>query len=350
MLTETSRIAGHRLQLPSFDPSGFEPISTSISSAPVLQPGTFSKLAEGLKQGAPSRSTTSLYRRRLRSLLETKRTVLCLRPVASLACVLMLAGFVTVDAAAESLDDVAGLTGRQVMERVDERPEGEWVTRRLRMELTDRRGRTRTRDTVGYRRYYGKERRSVLFYTAPANIKDTAFLTWDYPEADRDDDQWLYLPAVRKIRRVSSSDRGDYFLGTDLTFEDLKREGKGNLEEFEHERKTVEEVDGVSCIVVEGLPISDEIARELGYGRVLSYVDPETWMIRRSEFWDPNGNPLKTIHSEGIEEIDGFWTATRIHVQNHKTGHQTRLIFTEVDYVTAVDDSWFETSRLRRGL
>ena len=269
--------------------------------------------------------------------------------VAAVIAALLVGGSLTQDARAESMEAVAELSGKEIMVRVDERPEGEWVTRRLRMELTDRGGRQRTRDTIGYRRYYGAERRTVLFYTEPANLKNTAFLTWDYPEADKDDDQWLYLPAVRKIRRISASNRGDYFLGTDFTFEDIKREGKGYRHDFTHERTGVSEVRGTPCIVIDGQPRTEAIGRELGYSRSLSCVDPATWMILTTELWDIRGNRLKTIRLDRIEEIDGIWTATIIHIQNHKTGHQTRFIFSDVDYKAPVDDKWFETRRLTRG-
>ncbi|MCZ6643693.1 MAG: MMPL family transporter, partial [Gammaproteobacteria bacterium] len=95
------------------------------------------------------------------------------------------------------------LNGEQVMQAVNARDEGERVSRDLRIELTDRRGKIRLQETRGFRRYFGEEKRTVIFYRAPANIRDTAFLTYDYPDAEVDDDQWLYLPALRKVRRIS---------------------------------------------------------------------------------------------------------------------------------------------------
>jgi outer membrane lipoprotein-sorting protein len=242
------------------------------------------------------------------------------------------------------------LTGRQVMEQVVARDEGLQVSRNLTMQLTDRRGKVRTRQTRGFRKYYGEDKRTVLFYLAPANIKDTGFLTYDYPDPEVDDDQWLYLPAVRKIRRISASDRGDYFLGTDFSFEDIKNESKPNLADYQHKRLGEEMVDGIQCIVVEGIPVSDEIANELGYSRVVSRIDPNTWMARRTEFWDTKGNRLKEIRSPKIEQIDGIWTSLEIHATNFKTGHETILTFSDVDYKTEVADRWFETNQLRRGL
>jgi len=242
------------------------------------------------------------------------------------------------------------LTGRQVMEKVVARNDGLQVTRTLTMELTDRRGKTRQRTTYGYRKYFGDEKRTVLFYTAPVNIKDTAFLTYDYADANKDDDQWLYLPAARKIRRISSSNRGDYFLGTDFSFEDIKNESKPDLADYHYERLGTEVVEGVECIVIQGLPVSDAVARELGYGRILVRVDPNIWMPRKTEFWDIKNNPLKTIQTKDIRLVDDIWTSHELYAQNHKTGHSTRFTFSDVDYKAEVKDSWFETRRLRRGL
>ena len=240
-------------------------------------------------------------------------------------------------------------SGDEIAERVNARTEGEHVTRRLRMELIDRRGKKRVRETLGYRRYYGEEKRTVLFYESPKNVKGTGFLTYDYPDAAREDDQWLYLPALRKVRRISASDRGDYFLGTDLTYEDMKKEGKVTLEDYQRKTLGAEQVDGKRCYVVESTPVSEEVAKELGYGRVLGYVDPEIWMTRRSEFWDPKGKRLKTIHTRDIRKVDDIWTAHRLEVENHKTQHKTVFTFSEVDYKAPVRDDVFTERALRRG-
>ncbi|MGO1119733.1 outer membrane lipoprotein-sorting protein [Rhodovibrionaceae bacterium A322] len=242
------------------------------------------------------------------------------------------------------------LSGPAIMEMVVARDEGAWVTRKLVMELTDRNGATRTRETFGYRRYYGEEKRTVLYYTAPANVKGTGFLTYDYPEADRDDDQWLYLPALRKVRRISAANRGDYFLGTDFTYEDMKKENKVALEDYSFTFLHTEDVNGRALLVVEGKPVSQEVAEELGYGRARWYVDPEIWIARRTEIWDVAGNPLKTIDNDSIEEIQGIWTVLDLQVLNHKTQHHTRFIFSDIDYDKEVKDRVFKTSALKRGL
>jgi hypothetical protein len=241
------------------------------------------------------------------------------------------------------------LSGDGVIERVNARDDGEQVSRSLKMELIDRRGKSRVRETVGYRRYYGEEKRTVLFYVSPTNVKGTGFLTYDYPEARTDDDQWLYLPALRKVRRISASDRGDYFLGTDLSYEDIKKESRIATEDYTFSTINTSEVDGHLTYVVEGFPVDKETAAELGYGRVLWHIDPKMWMSRLTEMWDINGNPLKTVHNEEFEYIQGIWTTLKLTAVNHKTGHSTIFAFSDVDYLAPIDDSMFEQRRLRRG-
>ena len=179
--------------------------------------------------------------------------------------------FMSVPAAAAGL-----LDGDEIARRINARDEGLVVSRTLVMELTDKRGKTQVRKTRGFRKYFADGKRTVIFYLSPKNVKDTAFLTFDYPEANRDDDQWLYLPAMRKVRRISAADRGDYFLGTDFTYKDIKKEGKVSLEDYTRRTVGEELIDGHRCYIVESIPVDMDTAPELGYGKVTQWVDPET--------------------------------------------------------------------------
>ncbi len=254
-------------------------------------------------------------------------------------------------ALAPVLVTAAGLPdGDEIARRINARDEGVAVSRLLTMQMTDRRGKTRTRKTRGFRKYYGDEKRTVIFYLEPSNIKGTAFLTWDYPDADKDDDQWLYLPAMRKVRRISASDRGDYFLGTDLSYEDIKLETRVSMEDYRRRTVGEDEVDDHHCYLLEAIPVDRETAKELGYGKVEQCVDSEIWMVRRTRFWDTKGNPLKTVYFRDIRKVQGIWTQHRIEVAHHKTGHRTLFLFSEVDYRHGVDDGLFTRNALRRGL
>jgi len=234
-----------------------------------------------------------------------------------------------------------------VVAQVNSVPESEQVTRELLFRTTDKRGRARERDTVSYRRYFGDERRLVIYFTAPANIRDTAVLTWDYADPTLEDDQWLYLPAMRKVRRIPGSDRGDYFLGTDFSYQDMKLEGKLSPEDYDYR---LLEPSGPGVIMLEGMPVSEDVASELGYSRTVTTVDVGNWMITGAEFWDLRGEHLKTLTVEDIKQVDGFWTRGRLIMTNHQTGHSTEIEFSQIDYLSSVDDRVFTQQALKRGL
>lgn len=240
--------------------------------------------------------------------------------------------------------------GEEVAAHINSRDEGKAVSRKLSIEMRDKRGKVRNRETMSYRKYFAAEKRTVIFYLAPKNIKDTAFLTYDYNDPELEDNQWLYLPALRKVRRISASDRGDYFLGTDMTYEDIKLETRVSTADFNFQTIGTCDANGKPGLQIEGTPKTKEIARELGYSKTRSCVDNEIWMIRTSQFWDIKGNLLKTVTISNIEQIQGIWTQQNIDVENHKTGHSTGLAFSEVDYQSPVPDDIFTTNAIKRGL
>lgn len=242
-----------------------------------------------------------------------------------------------------------GQTAEEIVATVNARDEGITQVREANVTLKDKSGKTREQVIRVYRKYYDDEKRTVIFYLEPANVKDTGFLTFDYPAIDKEDDQWLYLPAMRKVRRISASNKGDYFLGTDLTYDDLKRDSKVSAHEYNWTLKGKETVAGKECHVVEGIPKNDQIADELGYSKGVIYIDPGSNVILRYDYWDVNGNPLKRIENKDIEQIDGIWTTGRIEVTNHKTGHSTVLDFTSTSYTEPIDDALFSDRALLRG-
>lgn len=242
------------------------------------------------------------------------------------------------------------MTGDSIISKVNARKDGEHVARGFSIELRDRSGKKRTQETIAYRRYFGDEKRTIIFYTEPTRVRGTGFLTFDYADPAVDDDQWLYLPALRKVRRISASDRGDYFLGTDFTYEEIKKEQKIEPSDYTFKAAESETIDGRKLLVVEGTPVSKGVSAELGVSRVVWRIDPEIWMSRKTDYFDKNGNHARTITLEGVEVIDGYLTTTQIFVENHKTGHSSRITFSDTDYKVNVPKNLFSQSRLRRGL
>ena len=239
--------------------------------------------------------------------------------------------------------------GATVIDRINARNEGVRVTRKLTMKLIERSGKTRVRETLGYRQYLNDQKRTAIYFLAPGNVKGTAFLTYDYNAAAREDDNWLYLPAMRKVRRISAADRGDYFLGTDMTYEDMKLETRAAPHDYRYTTLREDNSDGHRCLWVQAVPTDAATEHELGYQRVESCIDAEIWIARETRFWDIAGNPLKTVHILDIRQIQGIWTPHQINVENHKTGHRTEFTFADVDYETPIKPEAFNQNTLQRG-
>jgi len=239
------------------------------------------------------------------------------------------------------------LSAIEIINKVNSRDDGESVSRTLKMELTDKRGKKRVQETLSYRKYYGEDKKSVLFYKAPKRLRGTGFLTYDNVVSD--DEQWLYLPALRKVRRVSASDRGDWFLGTDFSYEDIKKETKVSTEDYDFKLLGEEQVDGHAVYKVEFVAKNEEIAKELGYSRLVSLIDKTIFISRKVTFYDERGELLKRLHNQEIKEIDGIWTIHHMQMTNAQNGHESHFYFSDIDYKKALSDGLFTQQSLKRG-
>ena len=238
----------------------------------------------------------------------------------------------------------------EIVARVNASKADRQVTRELTMTLTDRRGKERQQRIITFRKTFADEERTIIFFREPANVRGTGFLIWDHDDTAREDDQWLYLPALRRVRRISASDRGDYFLGTDFTYEDIKLDGR--LEPADYDFSLAHaRCDGL-CEEYQlvGIPRSEAVARELGYSRMEITVDPDRWVITRADFWNLKAQKMKTLEVLEFAKIDGNWTRTELLMRNHLSGHSTRFVFTAIDYRNAIRDGLFTRRALERGL
>lgn len=267
------------------------------------------------------------------------------RATPAVAVVLVLAMFRTQPAHAEGDADADRL-----MQALSARPEGASADRTVRIKLIDRNGGVREQLARALRKNVDDGRRMAIFYLAPATIRGTSFLVFDYSAADVANDQWLYLPALRKVRRIPASDRGDYFLGTDLTFDEIRNDNRVTLADWKFRGLGAGEVDGARCELIEGIAAHEQVARELGYARARWCVDEKILVARRIEYWDRGGVLLKTLGNREPQLIDGVWSASRIEVRNHKTGHGTVLEFLSSRFDGQVPDALFTQQQMERGL
>ena len=162
----------------------------------------------------------------------------------------------------------ADLTGIEVIEEQKNRHESNTEETMETMILVDRFGNKEQRQLSNYSKTIGSnEFRTLIAFTYPASIKGTALLTWDNNEEEND--QWIYLPAQQQMRRIASSNKEGYFLGTDFTYEDLETEDMNN---YEYTIINSEIYDGNDCWIIEAVPINDEVASNSGYSKRIMWI------------------------------------------------------------------------------
>ncbi len=241
------------------------------------------------------------------------------------------------------------LTALEIMQRVDARDDGDNMTARQEMILIDKNNNRRVREMTLFAKDVGRDTRRLVFFLSPANVKNTGFLTYDYDSGDRDDDQWLYLPALRKTKRIASSDKSAAFMGSDFSYADLTRRV---ISEWKFKILKEAEVRGKPVWLIEALPASDVIRKRYGYDKSVVFVRQDLFMVVRAVHWMSEGGKLKYLDMKTVEEIDGIWTATEMDVKttrSRKTLHRTILRFHDVKYNQAVDSDLFTIRRLEKG-
>jgi outer membrane lipoprotein-sorting protein len=235
----------------------------------------------------------------------------------------------------------------QVILNEDEREDGDDRIADMEMVLINKRGQERLRKVVNYRKDYGEDDKSVMFFLEPADVKNTAFLSWNYDDAEKDDDQWLYLPALKKVRRISSSNRDDYFMGTDFTYTDM---GDREIDDYTYTHLEPEVIDGVECYHIERLPKDKDVMKETGYGRTEVWIRPDNWVMVKAVFYDKKLKLLKELTVSDIDQVDGIWTAHTLTMDNIQKKHKTIFNIDNVRYNTGLEDDLFSQRRIQKGI
>ncbi|MBI5450495.1 MAG: outer membrane lipoprotein-sorting protein [Gammaproteobacteria bacterium] len=205
-----------------------------------------------------------------------------------------------------------------------------------------------------YKRYWkdldgkgGIDDKMILFTEFPPDASGTGFMRWGYVAgADNNAEQWLYLPSLKSIRRVSVRDPGDSFLGSELTYQDISPR---LLTQDTHTLLRTEQRNGAEYYVVESLP---KETRPL-YGKVVAwYAKVSQWADCRKarvEFYEPNGSLLKTQVLKW-QQVGKAWLWDEVVVNNAKTGHSSVFRVTSPEIDVGLSDALFSERTLQRGI
>ncbi|OIP56368.1 MAG: outer membrane lipoprotein-sorting protein [Helicobacteraceae bacterium CG2_30_36_10] len=249
-----------------------------------------------------------------------------------------------------TLSSLLALTGEEIAQKVHDRDDGDNSTSNMKMILIDKNDNQRVRELKTFGKDRGKDKLKLMFFLSPADVKNTAFLTYDYDDSSMDDDQWLYLPELRKVKRIASSDKSSSFMGSDFTYSDMTSK---NVEDYTYAIMKEPMVGGFKTWQIEVTPKSKKTIDETGYTKSILFVRQDNFVVVQALYYVRDGGKLKYMQVTGLEQIEGIWTATAIQMVTKKgrqTLHKTILEFSDLKYNQDLKESLFVTRTLERGL
>lgn len=247
---------------------------------------------------------------------------------------------------------VSAVSGREVMERVDDRETGDSRHALMGMDLIDEDGDVRERVIEVWSKKQDNSsdlNQTVMVFYEPSSVKDTRFLQKENEDAD--DDQWIYLPDLGRVRRISGSQGDSSFMGSDFTYDDLKSR---EIDDFEYELLKEEKLGDYETYVVEAVPKNPE---EEQYKKTISWVTKEHYIPVKVEMYDKDSGELykEMTVEQNIKKINDIWTVFATKMENLDTGHSTVLYVKQrdgnhlIEYNTDVGDKLFTQQFLETG-
>ena len=182
--------------------------------------------------------------------------------------------------------------------------------------------------------------KSLVLFNTPRDIEGTALLS--YAQILEPDDQWLYLPALKRVKRISSANKSGPFVGSEFAFEDFT---SLELNKFSYRYIRTEACGDLTCDVVERTPLYENS----GYTRQLAKIDQDVYQIREVVFYDRRNSLLKTLTLDDYRDYgDGLWRAQLMRMVNHQTGKSTDLVYGDYRFAGGQTDKDFAKGRLSR--
>ena len=239
---------------------------------------------------------------------------------------------------------------RGIMQKVEDRDDGDRMTARMEMILIDKNNKKRIRKIKSFTRDQGKDKYRLMFFLHPAEVKNTGFLTYDYDDPEKDDDQWLYLPELRKTKRIAATDKSSSFMGSDLNYSDMTSR---NLEDYDYTLVKEGKVKGKDVWFIQSVPRTKAVIDETGYKKSLLIIRKDNFFVIRGVHWVDGSSALKYMEVKQLDQMEGIWVASELHMtkkMGKKTVHKTILKFNDIKFNQEMDDDLFTIRRLEKGL
>ncbi len=182
--------------------------------------------------------------------------------------------------------------------------------------------------------------KTLIVFNQPRDVKGTALLTFSHKTGD--DDQWLFLPALKRVKRIASRNKSGPFMGSEFAYEDLSSQ---EIEKYTYKHLRDEPLDGQEMFVLERYPVD----KNSGYTRQLVWLDKAEYRIVKIEYYDRKKSLLKTLLFSGYNQyLDQYWRADEMFMENHQTGKSTLLSWKDYQFRSGLKDGDFTRNSLKR--
>jgi len=232
--------------------------------------------------------------------------------------------------------------GLEIATQVDAQNEGFVdTTSTMSMTLINRSGKKSQRKMRAHTlEVQGDGDKSMSIFDEPADVKGTASLT--YSHSVKADEQWLYLPALKRVKRISSKNKSGPFMGSEFAFEDISSQ---EVDKYTYNYIGDDELDGIKVFKVEAKPAY----KHSGYTRLINWIDQERMVAVKVEYFDRKNAPLKTLLLSEYEQYEGqFWRAGKMEMNNLQTKKSTILTFSDYAFKTGLSSKDFTSNALKR--
>ena len=236
---------------------------------------------------------------------------------------------------------VFALTNYELAKKSEQMMSGfEDATSTMTMTLINARGQSKTR-TMKMKVLEGKsEDKSLMEFLTPADVKGTKFLSYEH--IDKDDDQWMYLPALKRVKRIASKNKSGAFMGSEFSYEDLSA---FNVLKYIYEDKLESEtIDGVECFK----GVSKATSKHTGYTKLITWIDKKTFLINRVEYYDRKKKLLKTAYFSEYKKYGEVYRMGKIVMKNIQNDKTTILIWSDEKIKNGLKSKDFHKRYLKR--
>jgi hypothetical protein len=240
------------------------------------------------------------------------------------------------------------LNAQQIVDRAFKAIKAAGIEAISTLTIIDGKGRERIREIAMVSKLYdnGETEKRLIRFLSPADVKGTGLLTYDYEK--KDDDMWLFMPALRKTRRIVSSEKSKNFMGSEFSYADMT---PPNLDDFTYTTLGESEAEGVLCWEIEIIPVNDDVADENGFSKRVVHIAKDNFVIRTAVYFDLDGELHKELNVKEIKEIDAKnhkYRYMHMVMSNKQNGRKSIMKVNEIQFNPNVKDDYFTTRYLER--